>query len=61
MKNRKTANLVWGISLMVVSVVTLLIIMFDFPDVIIRLLGIMEIVALPILVYATVIKIKNKF
>jgi len=60
MKKKKIINLVWSISLILVGIIILIIAKFDLSDVLIRTFGIMEIVAISILVYTSVIKIKNK-
>lgn len=60
----KTNNLVWSISLIVIGIATLIlagasIVGIDLPDVAVRILGIADLVALPILAYSTIRKIKK--
>ena len=61
----KTKNdLVWSISLMIIGVATFIlagsnIIGLELPDIVIRIIGIIDLIALPFLGYATVKKIKK--
>ena len=61
----KNINLFWAISLMAIGIATFIIavtniIGVQLPDIVIRLLGIIEIIALPVLVFTTIKKVKNK-
>lgn len=57
-------NLVWSISLMLIGIVTFIlvganVVGIGLPDVAVRILGIVDLVALPLLAYSTVKKVKN--
>lgn len=62
----KTKNdLIWGISLITIGITTLVlggsnIIGLTLPDVVVRILGITDLIALPFLAYTTVKKAKKK-
>ena len=60
----KKNNIVWSISLIVIGIATFIlagasIVGIDLPDVAVRILGIADLVALPILAYSTIRKIKK--
>jgi hypothetical protein len=60
----KKNNRVWSISLIVIGIATFIlagasIVGIDLPDVAVRILGIADLVALPILAYSTIRKIKK--
>lgn len=61
----KTKNdYIWSISLMVIGIATFIlagsnIIGFKLPDIAIRVLGIVDLIALPFLAYSTVKKVKK--
>ena len=62
MKNKNT--LLWSISLIVIGAATLIlagsnIIGIELPDVIVRIIGIVDLIALPVLAYTTVKKFKK--
>lgn len=62
MKNKNT--LLWSISLIVIGVATLIlagsnIIGIELPDVIVRIIGIVDLIALPVLAYTSVKKFKK--
>ena len=61
----KNINLFWAISLMAIGIATFIIavtniIGVQLPDIVIRILGIIELIALPVLVFTTIKKVKNK-
>ena len=61
----KNINLFWAISLMAIGIATFIIavtniIVVQLPDIVIRLLGIIELIALPVLVFTTIKNVKNK-
>ena len=61
---KKKNDLVWGVSLMVIGFATLIlagsnIVGIKLPDVAVRILGIVDLIALPLLAYSTVKKVKN--
>ena len=61
----KKINVIWIISLFVIGVVAVVlaganIIGIDLPDITIRVLGLCDLVSLPLLVYTTVKKVKGK-
>ena len=60
----KKNNIVWSISLIVIGIATFIlagasVVGIDLPDVAVRILGIADLVALPILAYSTIRKIKK--
>ena len=61
----KTKNdLIWSISLIAIAVATFIlagsnIIGLTLPDVVVRVIGIIDLIALPFLVYTTAKKVKN--
>ena len=60
----KKKDLVWSISLIVIGVATIIllgsnIIGLKLPDVVTRIIGVVELIALPFLVYTTVKKFKK--
>ena len=62
MKTKK--DLVWSISLMVIGIATFIlvgsnIIGIELPDIVIRIIGTIDLIALPFLAYTTVKKIKK--
>lgn len=62
MKNKNT--LLWSLSLLIIGVATLIlagsnIIGIELPDVIVRIIGIVDLIALPVLAYTTVKKFKK--
>ena len=62
--NEKALHTLWSISLMVIGVATVLIVgsnlfQLQLPDSVTRLLGLLELVSLPILAFTTVKKIKK--
>ena len=64
MKQRKVTKL-WGISLLVISICSLILsissmIEVELPDVLKIVIGILDIIALPILVYTTVKKFREE-
>ena len=61
----KTLNLNWSLSLIVISVATLIlavsnIIGAELPDILTRILGIADLIALPFLIFSTVKKAVRK-
>lgn len=61
---KKKNALVWGLSLLVIGVVTIILagsrlIGIELSDVVVRIIGIIDLIALPILVYTTVKKLKK--
>ncbi len=63
---KKKNDLVWGISLMAIGFATFIlagsnIIGIELPDVAVRILGIVDLIALPFLAYSTVKKVKKDF
>ena len=61
---KKKIDLLWSISLMLIGVATFIlagsnIIGIELPDAIIRILGILDLAALPLLAYTTVKKAKK--
>lgn len=65
LRKMKKINVIWAISLFVIGVVAVVlaganIIGIDLPDITIRVLGLCDLVSLPLLVYTTVKKVKGK-
>ncbi|MEE1263756.1 MULTISPECIES: hypothetical protein [Clostridia] len=63
--NSKIINTMWSISLMVIGIATLFLIganifTMRLPDMIVRTLGIIDLVSLAVLVFSTVKKAKSK-
>ena len=61
---KKKSDLMWSISLIAIGIATIIlaganIVRIDLPDMLVRLLGIVDLVALPILVYSTIKKVKK--
>ena len=61
---KKKSDLMWSISLIAIGIATIIlaganIVGIDLPDMLVRLLGIVDLVALPILVYSTIKKVKK--
>ncbi len=61
---KKKSELMWSISLIAIGIATIIlaganIVGIDLPDMLVRLLGIADLVALPILVYSTIKKGKK--
>ena len=62
MKNKN--DLMWGFSLLIIGVATVIlagsnIIGIELPDIAVRIIGIVDLIALPVLAYTTVRKIKK--
>ena len=62
-KQTRLMNVLWSISLIVIGVGTFVISAasiagFDLPDFVVRILGIADLIALPVLVFATVKKMR---
>ena len=60
----KKVNAMWSISLLIIGVVTFIlaganVIGLELPDIAVRILGIIDLIALPVLGFSTVKKIKN--
>jgi len=60
----KKNDLIWSISLMTIGIATFIlagsnVIGIDLPDVAVRILGIVDLIALPFLTYSTVKKVKK--
>ena len=63
--NAKTLNLIWSLSLIIIGVATLIlavcsIIGAELPDILTRILGIADLIALPFLIFSTVKKAVHK-
>ena len=61
---RKKNDLIWSISLMTIGIATFIlagsnVIGVELPDVVVRILGILDLIALPFLAYTTVKKFKK--
>ena len=61
---KKKSDLMWSISLIAIGIATIIlaganIVGIDLPDMLVRLLGIVGLVALPILVYSIIKKVKK--
>ena len=61
---KKKSDLMWSISLIAIGIATIIlaganIAGIDLPDMLVRLLGIVDLAALPILVYSTIKKVKK--
>lgn len=61
---KKKNELLWSISLIVIGLATLIlagsnVIGIELPDIAVRILGIVDLIALPFLAYSTVIRVKK--
>ena len=61
---KKKSDLMWSISLIAIGIATIIlaganIVRIDLPDMLVRLLGIVDLVTLPILVYSTIKKVEK--
>lgn len=61
---KKKNDLMWSISLMLIGLATIIlagsnIVGIELPDVVVRILGIIDLIALPFLAYSTVKKVKR--
>jgi hypothetical protein len=61
---KKRNNLLWSISLLVIGIATIIIsgsnsIGIELPDIIVRIIGVIDLLALPVLAYTTVKKFKK--
>ena len=61
---KKESEIMWSISLITIGIATIIlagtnIVGIDLPDMLVRLFGIVDLVALPILVYSTIKKVKK--
>lgn len=61
----KTTNLVWSVSLIVIGICTVILaggnlLGVELPDYIVRTIGLIDLIALPVLGYSTVKKVKNR-
>ena len=61
----ESKNILWSISLSVIGIVTIILIGFnlveiELPDIITRIFSLMELIALHVLAFSTVKKIKHK-
>ena len=63
--NSKIINIMWSISLIIIGIATIIlaganIVAIDLPDIAVRVLGGIDLVSLPVLVFSTVKKAKSK-
>ena len=61
---KKRNDLLWSISLLVIGLATIIltglnIIGIDVPDIVVRIMGVIDLLALPVLAYTTVKKFKK--
>ena len=61
---KKRNDLLWSISLLVIGLTTIIltglnIIGIDVPDIVVRIIGVIDLLALPVLAYTTVKKFKK--
>ena len=64
--NSKIINTMWSFSLMAISIATIIlaganIVAIELPDIIVRVLGVIDFVSLPVFVFSTVKKNKKVF
>ncbi len=62
---KKANDLIWGISLLIIGISTIIlagsnIIGIELPDIMVRIIGIAQLIAFPFLVYSTVKKAKKE-
>lgn len=63
--NSKIINIMWSISLIIIGIATIIlaganIVAIELPDIAVRVLGVIDLVSLPVLVFSTVKKAKSK-
>lgn len=63
--NSKIINTIWSISLIIIGIATIFLVggnvfAIELPDMIVRTVGIIDLVSLPFLVFSTVKKAKSK-
>ena len=63
--NSKVINTMWSFSLMAISIATIIlaganIVAIELPDIIVRVLSVIDFVSLPVFVFSTVKKDKNR-
>lgn len=64
--NSKIINIMWSISLIIIGIATIIlaganiIVAIELPDFAVRVLGVIDLVSLPALVFSTVKKAKSK-
>lgn len=63
--NTKIINIMWSISLIIIGIATIIlvgteIIAIELPDIAVRVLGVIDLVSLPVLAFSTVKKAKSK-
>ena len=61
---KKRNDLLWSISLLVIGLATIIltglnVIGIDVPDIVVRIIGVIDLLALPVLAYTTVKKFKK--
>ncbi|MBR4112329.1 MAG: hypothetical protein IKK53_04795 [Ruminiclostridium sp.] len=61
---KKRNGLLWSISLLIIGIATIIsiglnIIGIDVPDIVVRIIGVIDLLALPVLAYTTVKKFKK--
>ena len=61
----KKINIMWSVSLIIIGVATIIlaganIIGIDLPDIVARILGVLDLVSLPVLAFSTVKKAQGK-
>ena len=61
---KKRNDLLWSISLLIIGLATIIltglnIIGIDVPDIVVRIIGVIDLLALPVLAYTTVKKFKK--
>lgn len=65
MMESKKINMMWGISLLVIGVATMILMGariagIELPDIVVVMMGIVELTALPVLAFSTVKKMVNR-
>lgn len=63
--SKQTIEKLWSVSLMIIGISSIVlngsnILSISLPDIVVRVLGILCIVFIPIVVYTTILKLKNK-
>ena len=63
--NSKKINAMWSISLLLISIATIIlaganIMGFELPDILVRVLGVIDLIALPLLVFSTIKKTSKR-
>ncbi|MBQ7783287.1 MAG: hypothetical protein IJ368_04890 [Oscillospiraceae bacterium] len=62
MKNRNKIDMIWSVCLIIIGISTMIIVLGNerLPDMVLRFCGIIDLIAIPFLSYASIKKIKGR-